>query len=53
MKRILVFKNGVLFKNILYKTKSLAKKHLVLYRKHGMLDPETGFIVPDLTFELL
>jgi hypothetical protein len=53
MKMLLVFKGTELIKQIQYKTKAIAKKHLSLFNKHGMIDPETGETVKGLTFELI
>lgn len=54
MKLILVFdNNGDLFKQISYKTKRQAIINFRGFRKHGMLDHETGLVIPGLRFELV
>lgn len=54
MKLILVFDgNSDLFKQIQYKTKRQARMNFNGFKKYGMLDPETGLVVPGLRFELI
>ena len=53
MKMILVFVNGELYKTISYRTKTLAKKNLAIFKKLGILNPLTGEHIADATFELI
>ncbi len=53
MKIILVFKNGELFKQLVYKTKFEAKMQFKFFKKYGMLDPQDCLKIEGLTFELI
>lgn len=53
MKTILVFEDNELIKQIPYKSKNEAKMNYKNFIKNGMLDPLTGKIIKNLTFELL
>lgn len=52
-KVILVFVNNELIRQINYKTKTIAKKQFSFFKKHGILDYETGEKINGATFELL
>lgn len=53
MKIIIVFVNKVMIKSIEYKTKREAISNYRHFKKHGMIDPNTGLIIKDAVFELL
>lgn len=53
LKTVMVFKDGELFKQIPYKTKTLAQKNYKHFKKNGIVDPDTGNKVENATFELL
>ena len=53
MKTILVFEDNELIKQISFKTKNDAKRNFNNFIKNGMLDPLTGEVMKNLTFELL
>lgn len=53
LKSILVFQNGEFLKQINYKTKAQAIGNYKLFRRFGILDPETLKPILNATFELL
>lgn len=53
LKSILVFQNGEFLKQINYKTKAQAIGNYKLFRRFGILDPETLKLILNATFELL
>ena len=52
-KSILVFIDGVFYKQIGYRTKFLAKKNYAIFKKYGIMNPNDGLPINGATFELL
>lgn len=53
MKTIIVFKGGEFLKLIKYPSKKLAKANLNVFKKHGIIDPNTGELIPNTQFEII
>jgi len=53
MKMILVFLDGELIRQIKYKTKLAAKQNYRHFKKHGIVDPDTGLTIENATFQII
>ena len=53
MKLLLIFKNGELIHQVLYKTKKEALGNYRLFKKHGKINPVTFEVDKTLTYELI
>ncbi len=53
MKTIIVFVNGIFYQQISYRNQAIAKKQFYLFSKKGIMDPNTGEVIENATFELV
>ena len=52
-KSVLIFKDGLLYRQLMYNSKRLAKLHYGWYKKRGYLDETTGLVIEGLTYEIV